>query len=85
MGWKPHNLEGCRGLKKISLKGLGLLLNFGRVCRGDTNVSGVHPGAPRCTLVHPGRGSDEGCHNARRHDAVLEGIICKHGTRSVDK
>ena len=49
------------GVWKISLKGLGLLLNFGRVCRGDTNVSGVHPGAPRCTPVHPGRGSDKGC------------------------
>ena len=42
------------GVWKISLKGLGLLLNFGRVCRGDTNVSGVHPGAPRCTPMHPG-------------------------------
>ena len=53
MGWKPHKLEGCRGLNNFSTR-LGVTTEF---CRGDTNVtnvSGVHPDAPRCTPMHPG-------------------------------
>ena len=48
MGWKPHKLEGCQGLNNFSTR-LGVTTEF---CRGDTNVtnvSGVHPDAPRCT------------------------------------
>ena len=26
------------------------------------NFTGATPGAPRCTPVHPGRGSETGCH-----------------------
>ena len=47
MGWKPHKLEGCRGLNNFFTR-LGATTEF---CRGNTNVSGVHPDP----------GSDEGC------------------------
>ena len=68
MGWKPHNLEGCRGLNNFFTR-LGVTTEL---CRGDTNVSGclgdaprytgVHRGVSGLSLVHPGRGSDEGCY-----------------------
>ena len=38
------------------------------------NFSGVHPGAPRCTPVHPGRGSEVGCH----HERVDFDVIAVH-------
>ena len=50
MGWKPHSLEGCRGLD-IFFTRLGVT---NELCRGDTNVSGVGwgaPDAPQCTLA----------------------------------
>ena len=45
MGWKPHKLEGCRGLNNFFSR-LGVTTEF---CWGDTNVSGCLRGAPRCT------------------------------------
>ena len=47
MGWKPHKLEGCWGLNNFFTR-IGVTTKFSR---GDTNVSGVHPGWT----------SDEGC------------------------
>ena len=51
MGWKPHKLEGCRGLNNF----------FTRLGVTKTNVSVVHRGDTNVSEVHPGRGSDEGC------------------------
>ena len=43
--WKPHTLEGCQSLNYFFTR-LEVTTEFRR---GDTNVSGVPPGAPRCT------------------------------------
>ena len=49
-GWKPHKLEGLRGLNNFFTR-LGVTTEF---CRGDTNVSGVHWGDTNVSGVHPG-------------------------------
>ena len=49
LGWKPYNLEGCRGLNNFFIR-LGVTTEL---CRGDTNVSGVHRGDTNVPGGHP--------------------------------
>ena len=57
MGWKPHKLEGCRGLNNLFRPGVTTEL-----CRGDTNVSGVHRGDTNVSGVHRSHTDVSGMH-----------------------
>ena len=52
MGWKPHKLEGCRVLNNFFSR-LGTTSTT-ELCRGDTNVFGVHRGDTNVSGVHRG-------------------------------
>ena len=66
MGWKPHKLEGCRGLNNFSTR-LGVTTEF---CRGDTNVTNV-------SRVHLNASDKVGVHPGHPGWAAMKGIIFK--------